>query len=152
MAFATSLLEMLIQSDVHLIRIFPSIPSTWQELSFYQLGAEGAFLVDAVKYGGSVQQIKVKSLKGNPCTLELQSQTDFDLLSNTRGIVIPRIKRSGNKLTISFDTKAGETITLKRKNLSTAKDLLVHFKDERSYWGLNKDYQKKSRKNSALNW
>ena len=152
MAFATSLLEMLIQSDANHIRIFPSIPSAWQELSFYQLGAEGAFLVDAVKYEGTVQQLKIKSLKGNTCKLELQSQTDFDLLSDSRGIVIPKVKRSGNKLTISFDTKAGETITLKRKNLSTARDLLVHFKDEKSYWGLNKDYQKKSSKNSALNW
>jgi len=152
MAFATSLLEMMIQSDQNHIRIFPSIPSTWQELSFFQLGAEGAFLVDAVKYKGSTQQIKVKSLKGNPCTLELQSETDFDLLSDSRGIVIPKIKRSGTKLIINFDTKAGETITLKRKNMSTARDLLVHFKDDKFYWGLNKDFQKKSSKNSALNW
>ena len=116
------------------------------------MGAEGAFLVDAVKYNGSTQQIKVKSFKGNPCTLELQSETDFDLLSDSRGIVIPKIKRSGTKLIINFDTKAGETITLKRKNMSTARDLLVHFKDDKFYWGLNKDFQKKSSKNSALNW
>jgi alpha-L-fucosidase 2 len=152
MAFATSLLEMLIQSDEKSIRIFPAIPAEWQELSFHQLAAEGAFLLDAVKYKGSLQQVKVKSLKGNPCLLELWSENEFDLLSDKRGIVIPKSRRTQNKLTISFETQAGETITLKRKNMSTARDLLVHFKDEKSYWGLNRNFQKKSSKNSAMNW
>jgi len=137
MAFATSLLAMLIQSDERGIKIFPSIPGTWQELSFHQLGAEGAFLVDAVKYQGSLQQVKVKSLKGNICNLELLADNDFELYSDKRGIVYPKSSRGKGKLNLTFATQAGETITLKRKNLSTAKDLLVHFKDEKYHWGLN---------------
>ncbi|NDF87956.1 MAG: hypothetical protein EB108_02980 [Actinobacteria bacterium] len=106
-------------------------------MSFHQLGAEGAFLVDAVKYQGSLQQVKVKSLKGNVCNLELLADNDFELYSDKRGIVYPKASRGKGKLNLTFATQAGETITLKRKNLSTAKDLLVHFKDEKYHWGLN---------------
>jgi alpha-L-fucosidase 2 len=130
----------LIQSDEKGIRIFPSIPSSWQELSFHQLGAEGAFLVDAVKYQGSLQQVKIKSLKGNICHLELVAENEFDLHSNKRGIVYAKTARVNGKLLLTFPTEAGETITLKRKNMATAKDLLIHFKDNRSYWGLNKTF------------
>ena len=142
MAFATSLLEMMIQSDDGKISILPAIPSEWREMSFKDLGAEGAFRVSAVMYDGILQQVQVKSLAGNRCTLGMVSTFDFDIVSDKRGIVVPVTKKSNGHLSYSFDTKAGETITLKRKNMSTAKDLLVHFKEGDFKWGLNKTYLK----------
>jgi hypothetical protein len=140
MAFATSLLEMLIQSDEKKIKIFPAIPVEWKELSFSQLGAEGAFLVDAVLYENRLQLVKLKSLKGNPCVLELKTKDAFDLVSNKRGIVIPRIERNGETAILRFTTEPNEVITIRRKNASVAKDLLVHFKENKYYWGLNKNF------------
>ncbi len=143
MAFATSLLEMMIQSDDGKISILPAIPTEWREMSFKDLGAEGAFRVSAVMYDGILQQVQVKSLAGNRCTLDMISTFDFDIVSDKRGIVVPVTKKSNGHVSYSFDTKAGETITLKRKNMSTAKDLLVHFKEDDFQWGLNKTYLKK---------
>ncbi|MEY3432107.1 MAG: hypothetical protein RL131_43 [Bacteroidota bacterium] len=142
MAFATSLLEMLIQSDEKKIKIFPAIPAEWNELSFSQLGAEGAFLVDAVLYESRIQQIKIKSLKGNPCVLEFKSSEAYDLVSNKRGIVVPKLERNGERIVLRFSTEPQEEITIHRKNRSVAKDLLVHFKEDQFYWGLNKNFYK----------
>ena len=138
MAFATSLQEMLIQSDDGLIKIFPAVPADWRELSFSKLGAEGAFLVDAVLYDGMLQQVKVNSKSGNRCTLDLITPTDVDIISDQRENLKPEMIRQGAHLIISFDTKEGEVVIVKRKNLNTAKDLLVHFKENKNYWGLNK--------------
>jgi hypothetical protein len=143
MAFATSLLEMMIQSDDGNISILPAIPSEWREMSFKDLAAEGAFRVSAVMYDAILQQVQVKSLAGNRCSLDMISTFDFDIVSDKRGIVVPVAKKSNGHVNYSFDTKAGETITLKRKNMSTAKDLLVHFKEGDFKWGLNKTYLKK---------
>jgi hypothetical protein len=84
----------------------------------------------------------VKSIAGNRCSLDMISTFDFDIVSDKRGIVVPVAKKSNGHVSYAFDTKAGETITLKRKNMSTAKDLLVHFKDGDFQWGLNRVYLK----------
>jgi hypothetical protein len=144
MAFATSLLEMLIQSDDGLIKIFPAVPETWKEISFSKLGAEGAFLVDAIRFQGKLQEVTVKSLKGNRCTLEVEAGNEYFLTSSVRGLLNPDIVNENSKTFVSFETKIGETLTLVRKGAPAAKDLLVHFKENKYYWGLNSTYEKKS--------
>jgi alpha-L-fucosidase 2 len=144
MAFATSLLEMLIQSDDGLIKIFPAVPETWKEISFSKLGAEGAFLVDAIRFQGKLQEVTVKSLKGNRCTLEVEAGNEYFLTSSVRGLLNPDIINENSKTFVSFETKIGETLTLVRKGAPAAKDLLVHFKENKYYWGLNSAYEKKS--------
>lgn len=49
------------------IRIFPALPSTWKDVEFRDLRAEGAFLVSAKRSGGRTQWVKIKSLAGEPC-------------------------------------------------------------------------------------
>lgn len=140
MAFAASLLEMMIDSDDGLVKIFPAIPSAWKELSFKDLAAEGAFRVSAVMYEGLLQQVRVKSLAGNTCTLDLRSNLDYELVSDQRGILVPKRTNHAGRVQYIFDTKKGETITLKRKGMATVNDLLVHFKEDDFKWGLNKTY------------
>ncbi|MFN5479672.1 MAG: glycosyl hydrolase family 95 catalytic domain-containing protein [Chitinophagaceae bacterium] len=140
MAFAASLLEMLIDSDDGRIRIFPAVPFDWKELSFKDLAAEGAFRVSAVMYEGEVHQIQIKSLAGNRCTLVFKSLSEFDLVSDQRGIIIPQKTATGMETTLGFDTRKGETITLKRKRLDSVNNLLVHFKEGDFQWGLNSNY------------
>ena len=58
---------MLLQSQGGLVRIFPAIPAAWNELSFKDLRAEGAFLVSA-EQGKSVE---VSTVKGGLLKIEL---------------------------------------------------------------------------------
>jgi hypothetical protein len=138
MSFATSLLEMLIQSDDGLIKIMPAIPPSWKEISFSQLGAEGAFLVDATRQQGKLQEVKIKSLKGHSCLLEVEGGNDYILTSSLTGVVNPIMKSSNNKTSISFQTKPGESFQLKRKDVSITKNHVVNYKGNVYFRGLRK--------------
>ncbi len=70
MAAASGLQEMLLQSYGGIIRIFPAIPKTWNDVGFYQLRAEGAFLVSALKKSGYVTKVKIYSEKGGKLAVE----------------------------------------------------------------------------------
>jgi hypothetical protein len=49
------------------IRVFPALPSSWKDVEFRDLRAEGAFLVSAKRSNGKTQWIRIKSLAGEPC-------------------------------------------------------------------------------------
>ena len=63
-AFASSLQEMLIQSNSGIIELFPAVPPEWKDISFKKLRAEGAFLVDAVFSDGLLNKVVIYSEKG----------------------------------------------------------------------------------------
>lgn len=58
------------QSEPGPIRIFPALPSTWRDVEFRDLRAEGAFLVSAKRGGGKTVWVKIKSLVGEPCRVQ----------------------------------------------------------------------------------
>jgi hypothetical protein len=60
--------SMLMQSEGHLIRLFPDWPKD-RDASFVRLRAKGAFLVSAVLKDGQVGQVRLTSEKGGPVTL-----------------------------------------------------------------------------------
>ncbi|MBY5957801.1 hypothetical protein KUV50_06650 [Membranicola marinus] len=64
MAFAAGIQEMLIQSHTGVVHIFPAIPEEWQDASFEDLRAQGAFLVSAERKDGYVASVEVYSEKG----------------------------------------------------------------------------------------
>ncbi|MHC4756578.1 MAG: glycosyl hydrolase family 95 catalytic domain-containing protein, partial [Planctomycetota bacterium] len=53
------------------IRIFPAVPNRWKDITFHDLRAQGAFLVSGVREDGITQWVRIKSLAGEPCRLEL---------------------------------------------------------------------------------
>ena len=84
--------EMLLQSYAGVIEVFPAVPSgrldqkssdrfgfrkdarekyptSWDDCSFNNLLAEGAFEVSACRKGGVTTSVKIKSLAGNPVSL-----------------------------------------------------------------------------------
>ena len=63
-AFASGVQEMLIQSHTDTLRIFPAIPADWSDVSFHQLRAQGAFLVDAVRKDGQTVSVDIVSAQG----------------------------------------------------------------------------------------
>jgi hypothetical protein len=116
----------------------PAIPPSWKEISFSQLGAEGAFLVDATRQQGKLQEVKIKSLKGHSCLLEVEGGNDYILTSSLTGVVNPIMKSSNNKTSISFQTKPGESFQLKRKDVSITKNHVVNYKGNVYFRGLRK--------------
>jgi hypothetical protein len=64
-----SLQDMLLQSHNNLIRIFPAVPTHWDDAVFHDFLAEGAFLVSAVRKNGVTQWVRIKSLAGEPCSV-----------------------------------------------------------------------------------
>jgi alpha-L-fucosidase 2 len=63
-AFASGILEMLIQSHTGNIHLFPAIPSEWGNVEFNNLRTRGAFLVSASRMNGKIERIKILSEKG----------------------------------------------------------------------------------------
>ena len=70
MAAASGLQEMLLQSYGGIIRIFPAIPGSWKNTGFYQLRAEGAFLVSAYKKAGDLIKVEIFSERGGELAIE----------------------------------------------------------------------------------
>lgn len=70
-AFAAGIQEMLLQSYAGFIEIMPAVPAPWNDISFTNLRAEGAFLVDAQKENGLMKTIKIVAEKGGSTLLKL---------------------------------------------------------------------------------
>ena len=79
-ACASAIQEMLLQSHTGVIRVFPAVPEYWQDVSFKDMRAMGAFLVSASMKGGNVERITVRSEKGgtlkilNPFTSRVEKK------------------------------------------------------------------------------
>jgi hypothetical protein len=82
-AAAAAVQEMLLQGQRGRIIVFPAIPATWQDVSFTNLRAEGAFLVSAARVAGKVVRVEVVAEKGGPCRLAIPSEGK-DLKFDTR--------------------------------------------------------------------
>ncbi len=50
-------------------RIFPAVPSAWQDIEFRDLRTEGAFLVSAKRSAGQTDWVRIQSLAGEPCRI-----------------------------------------------------------------------------------
>lgn len=66
-----SLNYMLLQSSDDIIRVFPAIPSSWQDVSFRDLRTEGAFLVSGEYRNGDIELVEIESLAGQSCVVNL---------------------------------------------------------------------------------
>ena len=65
-----SLQDMLLQSWGGKINVFAAIPKEWKSAVFYDLRAEGAFLVSAELKDGRTNWVRIKSLAGEPCRVQ----------------------------------------------------------------------------------
>lgn len=112
--------EMLLQSwsdpaldDPGPIRIFPALPSDWQDVEFRDLRAEGAFLVSAKRTSGVIQWVRIKSLAGEPCRVrvDIESPVIDGVQPQTLIETAPGIFR--------IDLKQNETIILKNGTIQS---------------------------------
>ena len=101
-AFAQGVQELLLQSRDGYIQVFPAVPSSWQNVSFDDLRAAGAFLISAKKINGVVDEVKIVSEKGGTTTLKLPfktmtiaSQKDIEVQNTNDGFVTLNCKPGG---------------------------------------------------------
>lgn len=71
LAYNTCVQDMLLQSWGNRISVFPAVPDDWQDVEFQNLRTEGAFLVCAKRVKGKTVAVKLKSLAGEPCLIDL---------------------------------------------------------------------------------
>jgi alpha-L-fucosidase 2 len=66
---AQSIHDMLCQSWGDVIRVFPAIPTAWQDVTLHNFRTQGAFLLSAVRRGGVTQWVRLRSEAGAPCVV-----------------------------------------------------------------------------------
>jgi hypothetical protein len=64
-----SLHDMLCQSWGGTIRIFPAVPSSWQNVTLHDFLTQGAFQISAARTNGKTSFVRVRSLAGEPCRI-----------------------------------------------------------------------------------
>ncbi|MBO5857949.1 MAG: hypothetical protein J6Q87_06835, partial [Clostridia bacterium] len=98
--------EMLMQSYEGVIRLFPC----WNkksDASFTNLRADGAFLVSAELKNEKISSIKIKSLKGRNCNVEIEDIKTIVRESDNKKV---EFKKNGNIVT--FETQENEVYNL----------------------------------------
>jgi hypothetical protein len=100
----TAVYELLVQNREDVIYVLPSLHRDWQELSFENLGAEGAFRIGAKVSGGRCVEISVKSLAGGKLKLA-HGLGDAYLLNG----------QATNGTLLEKDCQPGEVLLLKRR-------------------------------------
>lgn len=138
LAAVASIQEMLLQSWGGKIRVFPAVPSSWQNAAFDRLLAAGAFEVSAKMENGKTVFIKIKSKTGGQCTIQTTMKPAKIQTANGKNVKAEQTDFEGKQL-ITFQTKPGEIIELSADKNTDKKFAPVagtEFKDW--HWGVNK--------------
>lgn len=109
-AFAAAVQEMLLQSHSGVVRVFPAVPASWENVSFASLRAQGAFLVSAERKNGVVREVRVAAEKGGRLRLEMPFRADPPRVS---GVGKDRVRVKGRRL--EAEMRPGETLVLKAR-------------------------------------
>ncbi|HUB68434.1 MAG TPA: hypothetical protein VL981_13195, partial [Candidatus Methylacidiphilales bacterium] len=136
---AASIHDMLLTSWGDRIRVFPGVPDSWKDVTFYHLRAQGAFLVSAVRKGGQTQFVQIESLAGEPCRVWT------DMRNPVTDSSVP-VQSAGDGV-VEIGLKKGESVTLYPKG--SHPDLTIaavaEQKDRCNYWGFNESSKGTSR-------
>ena len=108
MSAASAIAELLLQSWGGKIRVFPAMPSSWEQASFHQMRGQGGFLVSASRDNSKTSWVQVKSLRGEPCIVKIPHWEQAVQVSGGRRIQITPL---GNN-EFSIDLNAGEQVLL----------------------------------------
>ncbi len=93
------------------MRIFPALPSAWQNVCFDKLRAQGAFEVSARKRNGDLEFVQIKSLAGNPCCIEVSFNGLFQVHGHRSYTTNTQTLDSGCSL-VTVDLQKDETVWL----------------------------------------
>ena len=137
LAGAASLQELYLQSWNGKIRVFPAVPNDWQEASFINFRAEGAFLISATRHQGKTVFIQIESEKGGVCRLQTDINPDYLIMKRMNGAkakftVVDKIKG-----VIDVKMKKGDIVQLTDRTLQPVLPKPVfHSEVERNPYGV----------------
>lgn len=134
---AKSLQDMLIQSWGNCIRVFPALPSKWNNVTIHNLRAEGAFLVSASRKNGKTQWVRVKSLAGEPCRIRPSIEGDVRLRKDGKLIKAAPSKEGVFEIAL----EKGEEVLLFSGSQVPDLSVIPVFIDpkEHNAWGIKED-------------
>ena len=101
-----SLQDMLLQSWGDKINVFPAVPAAWKEAVFHDLRAEGAFLVSANRKDGKTEWVRIKSLAGEPCRVQVAFASEPLLQVNGKSVPLKSAGSGIYDLTLLKDDEA----------------------------------------------
>lgn len=108
-AFAAGLQELLLQSYAGFIEVMPAVPSSWRDVSFEKLRAEGAFIVSARKVDGILSEIKIVAEQGGSTRVKLAGKGWY--VAEKNGVKPGKLR--GEFVTLVFGK--GGAITLRNR-------------------------------------
>jgi hypothetical protein len=123
---AQSLHDMLVQSWGGVIRVFPAVPSSWQDVVVDNFRTEGAFLLSASRTGGATRWVRVTSSVGGPCVLRPGIPGELTVTARNW-----RTLPNGD---LAIDLAAGESVEVYRKG--DRPDFTVRPVGPSQHWGL----------------
>ena len=127
---ARSLTDFLLQSRNGVIHVHPAVPSTWVDLAFHDLRAEGAFLVSAARRSGRTAFVRITSLAGEPCRVRTDLPAPVRILGQP-GVLTPD---AGGVLTLPL--AKGQTAVLVSGDAPTDLTLAPRPSTAGPTWGL----------------
>ena len=108
-----SLEEMYLQDWGDCIRVFHGCPSSWNDMSFKNMRARGAFLISAERKNGNTASVTVSSEKGGTCRIHT-GITEMMLRVTGDDGQTPQWKACGDGI-LEIYMKKGETVTVSRR-------------------------------------
>jgi len=88
------------------IRVFPGVPSSWPDVTVHDVAVEGAFLLSAVRRGGTTQFVRIKSLAGEPCRVAPGLPARTTCAASRSACLLPRGATSATALSNSTSKQA----------------------------------------------
>ena len=138
---AEAIMEYNLQSWGDKIRIFPAIPSHWENASFADLRAQGGFLVSASLKDKKVEWVSIESQAGQTATVKVPNWNQAVQISKGRKVKIT--KTADGEFVI--DLKKGEKVVLSSDNqyVKPMLNLTSHPFEEINYFGVKKGAERK---------
>lgn len=107
---ARAIQDMVVSVYNGVIRIFPAVADRWEKVAFDDFLVEGGFLVSAVYEASEACWLKIKSIAGEPCIIEVEGADSFIAGNDDKDKVR---YLGGNRLEITMAKE--ETIILKKR-------------------------------------
>ncbi len=124
--------EMVLQSHEGYISLLPSLPDTWQKVTFKGLKARGNFTVDCDYYDGKIQRCKIVSECGGTLKLRYEGIGGVAVFCDGKEI---QCKRDGFSITV--ETQKGATYILDNFKVVRKRNIVTDFACEYTQNGVH---------------
>lgn len=132
LAAAASIQELYLQYFDNTARVFPAVPSDWNNAAFQNLRTEGAFLLSAVRKEGKTRWVRIESLNGG--TLNLKA--GFDLTPKLKAPhAVKRLDKGNGVCSLTMPKGSLAILYVDEQDLSIAVENIIMYSNNDSSFG-----------------